>query len=95
MSDLVEGAVELGLREEQRDAGEGQKELDGKATDQFADRHAPEVHANDPRQGERHHTNVQGGRTTHDDRESKSGEREPVEAHRRDALATAHDAYDA
>ena len=54
--DPLERAVELRLREQQRHAGERQEQLHGKPADDVVERHAAEVHADDPRQRQRQAT---------------------------------------
>ena len=57
--DLVERAIELRLRKQERDACQGQEQLDGKPRGDIVQRHPTEVDADNPRKGEGQHTHVQ------------------------------------
>ena len=55
MRDLVERAVQLRLREEQRDAGQRQEQLDRKPGEDVIEPHPAEIDADDPGEGDRQH----------------------------------------
>ena len=71
----LERPVRLGKGEEQRDAGQGEKKLTGKAVHDRARRHSAEVHAHDPGERDRQYPDVESADAAHDhcDRERAYG----------------------
>jgi hypothetical protein len=67
---------------EQRYAGEGQEQLHREAADDVVQAHAAQIHADDPRQREAEHADVELTETAHDHRNRQRGERQPGETHR-------------
>ena len=72
--DLVERAIQLRLGEEQRHAREREKESDRKAAEDGGERHAREIHADDPRERERQDSHVQLAEATDDDGDNERAE---------------------
>ena len=74
MREPVERAVALRQREEQRHAGERQEQLARKAAHHRVDRHAADVDADDPGQGDRQHADVERGDAADDDGQRQGGD---------------------
>ena len=71
----VEGAVQLRLRKQQRHAGERQKQRDRETGDHLVQRHAAEIDADDPGQGERQNPDVQLREAADENRNDERGKR--------------------
>ena len=81
MRDLVERAVQLGLREQQRDADQRQEQLNRKPGEDVLEPHPAEVHADDPRERHREDADVEPREAADDDRDEQRAEREPRQGH--------------
>ena len=77
----VQRAVQLRLREEQRHAGERQKELRRKAAQHVVEAHAAGVDADQPRQRQAQHADVQLGDAADDHGDDERAEGEPGQVH--------------
>jgi len=60
----VQGAINLGLREERGQRDERQEQRGRKARDDLLHLHAAEINAHDPREHDREHADVDVGKTT-------------------------------
>ena len=80
--DAAERAVVVGHAEQQRDADEIEQQIDRKGADHLRERHAAQVDADDPRQGQRHHADVDARHHAQRDGDDQRGQRNPGKVHR-------------
>ena len=77
----IERAVALRQREQQRHAGERQEECRWEAADHRIDRHVSDIHADDPRHGNRQHADIQRRHAADDDGDDEGGDGEDGQIH--------------
>ena len=81
MRDLVQGAVQLGLREEEGHACQCQEQLNREAAQHLVEAHRAEIDAHDPGEGDGHDADIETGETADDDGDKQRAEGEPREIH--------------
>ena len=88
MCDAIERAVLLRLRKQQSDARQRQEERHREAADDVVQRHAANVHADNPRKGKREDADVQLRKATHEDGDDERSERDVGEIHSTGAISS-------
>jgi len=88
MRDAIERAVLLRLCKQQSDARQRQEQRHREAADDVVQRHAPDIHADDPRKRKREDADVQLRKTTHEDRDDERSERDVGEIHSTGAISS-------
>jgi hypothetical protein len=81
MRDLVQGAVQLRLREEKSHAGERQKQLNREAAQHRVEAHRAEIDAHDPGERDGHDADIETGEATDDDGDKQRAKGEPRQIH--------------